>query len=49
VVAIWHGCFNFVTASTADTGVLPEVMSVIVIFWAIFVIFRYKPKYLMSI
>jgi membrane protease YdiL (CAAX protease family) len=49
VVAIWHGCFNFLTASTADTGVLPAVMSVIVIFWAIFVIFRYKPKHLMSI
>ena len=49
MVAIWHGCFNFMTASTAETGFLPAILSLIVIFWAVFVIIRYKPKYLMSI
>jgi membrane protease YdiL (CAAX protease family) len=49
MVAIWHGCFNFVTASTADAGILPAVMTTIVIIWAAVVIVRYKPKHLMSI
>jgi membrane protease YdiL (CAAX protease family) len=49
MVAIWHGCFNFITASKAEVGFLPAVVSMIVILWAVFVIIRYKPKYLMSI
>jgi uncharacterized protein len=49
MVAIWHGCFNFMTASQADTGALPAVLSAIVIVWAVFVIVRYKPKHLMAI
>lgn len=49
MVAIWHGCFNFMTATTAATGTLPAVMSMIVILWALIVIIRYKPKHLMSI
>jgi membrane protease YdiL (CAAX protease family) len=49
MVAIWHGCFNFIAASTADIGVLPAVMSTIVIVMAVVVILRYKPKYLMSL
>ena len=49
MVAIWHGCFNFVTASTADTGFLPAVVSIIVIVWAIVVIVRFKSKHLMSL
>ena len=48
-VAIWHGCFNFMTASTADIGMLPAVLSAFVIVWAVFVIVRYKPKNLMSV
>ncbi len=47
--AIWHGCFNFMTASTADVGFLPATLSVIVIVWAVFVIIRYKPRTLMSV
>jgi hypothetical protein len=49
MVAIWHGCFNFVIASRADIGILPAVVSAIVIVWAVVVIVRYKPKYLISL
>jgi len=49
MVAIWHGCFNFVTASTADIGMLPAVVSIFVILWALYVIVRFKPKHLMSL
>jgi len=48
-VAIWHGCFNFMTASTADVGLLPAVLSVIIIGWAVLVIILAKPKSLMSV
>jgi membrane protease YdiL (CAAX protease family) len=49
IVAIWHGCFNFVTASTVNIGMLPAIMSVLVILGAVIVLLRYKPKYLTSI
>jgi membrane protease YdiL (CAAX protease family) len=49
MVAVWHGCFNFVTASAMDTGVLPVVVSVIVILMAVAVLVRYKPKNLISL
>ena len=49
VASIWHGCFNFMTASTANTGYLPTLMSVFVILWAVFVIIRTGPRNLMSI
>ena len=49
VAAIWHGCFNFITASTANTGNLPAVMSLIVILLAVLVVVRTGPKNLMSL
>jgi apolipoprotein N-acyltransferase len=49
IVAVWHGCFNFITATTTETGFLPAILSMVVIVWAGFVIVRYKPKNLMSI
>jgi len=49
MVTIWHGCFNFMTASKADVGILPVVMNTIAIVWAVVVIVRYKSKYLMSL
>jgi len=49
MVAIWHGCFNFMTASKADIGILPAVMTALVIIWAVVVIIVTKPKYLMSL
>jgi membrane protease YdiL (CAAX protease family) len=49
MVAIWHACFNFITASMADVGILQAVMSTIVIVWAVAVIVLTKPKNLMSL
>lgn len=49
MVAIWHGCFNFMTASQADVGVLQAVLSVVVIVWAVVVIVFTKPKHLTSL
>jgi membrane protease YdiL (CAAX protease family) len=48
IVAIWHGCFNFMTAPAAETGALPAVLSVLVIVWAVVVVAVYKPGSLMS-
>ena len=47
IVAVWHACFNFVTASTVDTGVLPALLRVIVIVWAVLVIIRTRPEHFM--
>jgi membrane protease YdiL (CAAX protease family) len=49
MAAIWHGCFNFLTASSMDIGLLPAVLSLIVIISAAAVMLRYKPKYLMAV
>jgi len=49
MVAIWHACFNFMTASKAEIGFLPALVSAVVIVWAVLVIIIYKPKYLMSV
>lgn len=44
LVAIWHGCINYISASNAGDGVLAAVISTIVMIWAVVVIFLYKPK-----
>lgn len=49
MVAIWHGCFNFMTASTADIGLPQAVLSTIVMVWAVAVIVRVGPSGLMSL
>jgi membrane protease YdiL (CAAX protease family) len=49
IVAVWHACFNLVTGSTADTGALPAVLSVIVMLLAVIVVLVYKPKNLMAV
>jgi membrane protease YdiL (CAAX protease family) len=49
MVAIWHGCFNLMTASRAEVGMLPMLLTALIIVWAVIVVIRYKPKYLMSI
>ena len=41
--AIWHACFNFITASEAGNGILAAVVSTIVMVWAVAVVFIYKP------
>ncbi|MFN2119837.1 MAG: type II CAAX prenyl endopeptidase Rce1 family protein [Anaerolineales bacterium] len=44
VVAVWHGCFNYITASSAGNGVLAAVVSTVVMVWAVVVVFLYKPR-----
>ena len=48
IVAIWHGCFNYISASNAGNGLLATVVSTIVMIWAVVVVFVYKPKTLSS-
>ena len=48
-VTLWHGAFNFMTASTAETGALPAVLTALVIEWAVIVVRVTKAKYLTSI
>jgi len=44
IVAIWHGCFNYISASNAENGLLAAVISTIVMIWAVAVVFLFKPK-----
>ena len=44
IVAIWHACFNFMTASNAGNGILAAVVSTVVMVWAVVVIVWFKPK-----
>jgi membrane protease YdiL (CAAX protease family) len=43
IVAIWHGCFNFITSSDAGNGMLAAVVSTIVMVWAVVVVVIFKP------
>ena len=43
-VAVWHGCFNFISASNAGNGFLAAAISTIVMIWAVVVVLLYKPK-----
>jgi membrane protease YdiL (CAAX protease family) len=49
MVALRHGCFNYVSASTAESGVLPFVVSALVIFFAITILHRTDRESLISI
>ena len=49
MVAIWHGCFNFMTSTGADSGFLPSLLTALVILGALVVVVRYRPKYLTAI
>jgi len=40
--AVWHGCFNFITASSAG-GIVAAVVSVLVMIWAVIVVLVFKP------
>ena len=39
VVALWHGCFNFMTASIAADPLVPAILSTVVMAWAVSVLF----------
>lgn len=44
LVAIFHGCFNYVTASSAGNGLPAAIVSTVVMIWAVVLVFLYKPK-----
>lgn len=44
MVAIFHGCFNFITASDAGNGILAAVVSTVVMVWAALIIVLFKPQ-----
>jgi membrane protease YdiL (CAAX protease family) len=44
IVSVWHGCFNFISASDAGNGVLAAVVSTLVMVWAVVVIWWFKPQ-----
>jgi uncharacterized protein len=48
IAAVWHGCFNFMSASNAGNGVLAAVLSTLVMIWAVVVMWWFKPQNLSS-
>lgn len=48
IAAVFHGCFNYMTSSNAGNGLLATIGSIIVMVWAVVVIFVYRPKTLSS-
>jgi membrane protease YdiL (CAAX protease family) len=48
MLILWHGCFDFITASKAGEGLAAIIMSAIVMAWALVVVFVYKPARLSS-
>lgn len=44
IVAVFHGVFNFTTASKASkAGIVSAIISIIVMIWAVLVVILYKP------
>lgn len=48
VVILFHGVFNFVTASKAGEGAPAMIISTLIMLWAVLIIFIYKPENLSS-
>lgn len=46
IVAVFHGCFNYMSASASNTGngLIAAVISTIVMVWAVVVVVLYKPQ-----
>ncbi|MEI7848324.1 MAG: CPBP family glutamic-type intramembrane protease [Chloroflexota bacterium] len=42
-VVLWHGTFNYITASKAGEGLGAAIMSTLVVVWAVALIFIYEP------
>ena len=43
IIAVWHGTFNFITASPAGEGLIAAILSTIVMVWAVVIVFLFKP------
>jgi hypothetical protein len=48
MIVLWHGFFDFITASKAGEGSAAIIMSAMVMTWAVVVVFVYKPARLSS-
>jgi len=48
MLILWHGFFDFITASKAGEGSAAIILSIIVMIWAVVVILVYKPTELSS-
>ena len=48
MLILWHGFFDFITASKAGEGSAAIILSIIVMIWAVVVILVYKPAELSS-
>jgi membrane protease YdiL (CAAX protease family) len=44
IVAIWHGCFNFITSSEAGDSLRAAVVSTMVMIWAVVIVLVFKPS-----
>jgi membrane protease YdiL (CAAX protease family) len=43
IIILWHGFFDFITASKAGEGTTAMIMSIFVMVWAVLVVILYKP------
>ena len=43
IVILFHGTFNFVTASSIGNGLVATLLSILVMVWAVIVVFVFKP------
>lgn len=46
IAAVWHGAFNFVTASAASAGAVAAILTTAVMVWAVAVVMIYRPAHL---
>jgi membrane protease YdiL (CAAX protease family) len=44
MVALWHGCFNFISSSQSGDGLLAAIVSTIVMLWAVAIVIVCKPR-----
>ncbi len=49
MLALWHGLFNFFTASQASEGAIAAIMSTLIMLWAVVVVIVFKPANLSGV
>lgn len=43
IVILWHGTYNFITASRAGEGLIAAIVTAFVMVWAVVVVVWFKP------
>ncbi len=43
MVAVWHGVFDFISASKASDGYIAALMTTVIMIWAVVIVIVYKP------